>query len=125
MKIFDITIFGITIAPAYYALMYILAFVVAWFFVKKFFKFRDKTHLDELFFYVGLGVIFGGRFGYVVLYNFSYYLSHPLEIFAVWEGGMSFHGGLLGVIIATCIFAKKFSYKFWSIIDILAVITPI
>lgn len=125
MKIFEITILDVTIAPTYYALMYILGFIVAWFFVKRFFTFRDKTHLDELFFYVGLGIIIGGRLGYVLLYNFSYYTSHPLQIFAVWEGGMSFHGGLLGVILATCIFAKKFSYKFWSIIDILAVITPI
>lgn len=125
MKIFEITLFGVTIAPTYYALMYILAFVVAWFFVKKFFTFKKSEHLDELFFLVGLGVIFGGRLGYVLLYNFSHYISHPLEIFMIWQGGMSFHGGLVGVILAVLFFAKKFDYPFWKVIDILAVITPI
>ncbi len=92
---------------------------------KNFFQFKKPEHLDELFFLLWLGVILGGRIGYILLYNFSYYISEPLKIFAIWEGWMSFHGGLLGVILATYYFSKKFDYKFWNVIDILAVITPV
>lgn len=125
MKIFEITLFDITIAPTYYALMYILGFIAAWFFLKKFFIFREKEHLDDLFFLIGVGVIFGGRLGYVLFYNLAFYLENPLKIFAIWEGGMSFHGGLLGVIFATFYFAKSREYKFWNLMDHLAVIAPI
>lgn len=124
MKIFEITLFGITIAPTYYALMYILGFIFAWFFLKKFVKWKTPNDLDELIFLVGLGVIIGGRIGYVILYNLDFYLSHPLKIFAVWEGGMSFHGGLIGVILAAIFFSKKFWYNIWNILDKLAIVTP-
>ena len=107
MKIFELTIGGITIAPTYYALMYVLGFVAGFFFLKKFFTWKKMSDLDDFIFAVGLGVILGGRLGFVILYDLSFYLSHPLEIFAIWKGGMSFHGGLIGVILATIIFAKK------------------
>lgn len=125
MKIFEITLFGINIAPTYYALMYILGFIAAWFFLKKFFSFHKKEHLDDLFFLLGMGVILGGRLWYVLFYNLAFYLDNPLKIFAIWEGGMSFHGGLLGVIFATFYFSKTRKYQFWNLIDHLAVITPI
>lgn len=63
--------------------------------------------IEDLFAYVAFGVILGGRFGYVFFYKFDYYISNPVEIFQVWQGGMSFHGGLLGVIIAILIFAMR------------------
>lgn len=125
MKIFELTIGGITIAPTYYALMYVLGFVAGFFFLKKFFVWKKMSDLDDFIFAVGLGVILGGRLGFVILYDLSFYLSHPLEIFAIWKGGMSFHGGLIGVILATIIFAKKSGYRFWQLIDSLAVIVPV
>lgn len=125
MKIFEISLFGVTLAPTYYALMYILGFMAGYYFLSKNFTFRGKDHLDDLFFSVGLGVILGGRLGYVLFYNLPYYLAHPAKILAVWEGGMSFHGGLLGVMVATWLFAKIKKYSFWSLIDHLAVITPV
>lgn len=76
MKIFEISIFGLTIAPTYYALMYILGFIAAWFFMKKFFTFKNPKDLDDLFFFIGLGVILGGRLGYVIFYNLPYYLEN-------------------------------------------------
>lgn len=125
MKIFEITIFGITFSPTYYALMYILWFIFAWIFMKKFYQFHKKEHLDDLFFLIGLWVILWWRFGYVFFYNFSFYLENLWEIFAIWKWGMSFHGGLLWVIVSVFIFAKKYNYSFWGIIDYLAVIAPV
>ena len=71
-----------------------------------------------------LGIIFGGRLGYVCFYNFGYFLHHPLEIFAIWQGGMSFHGGLLGVILAMWIFAKKYKINYLKMMDVVAVAAP-
>lgn len=99
MKIFEISLFGITFAPTYYALMYIIGLFVGAFFMKKFFSWKSAKHLDELFWYIGLGIIIGGRLGYVFLYNFHWYLEHLNEIFAIWKGGMSFHGGFIGVLL--------------------------
>ena len=72
-----------------------------------------------------LGVIIGGRFGYILFYNLAYYLSNPLKIFAVWEGGMSFHGGLIGVIIALLLFSKKYKIKFLQLTDVITSIAPV
>ncbi len=66
----------------------------------------------DLVFYVAVGAVLGGRLGYVLFYNATYYLSNPIEIFSVWTGGMSFHGGLLGVIVAVLIFARRFNTSF-------------
>lgn len=114
-----------TIAPTWYALMYILGFVAAWCFLKKYQHFRDTDDLDTLFFFAGLGVILGGRLGYVLLYEFEWYLANPLEILAIWKGGMSFHGGLLGVIFAVWLFSRRYRYEFWRLIDTIAVIVPV
>ena len=90
------------IAVHWYGLMYLIGFVAAWVLA----RWRAKktglwtvTQINDLIFYCALGVIIGGRLGYVLFYNLSFYLSHPLHIFAVWDGGMSFHGGFIGVVV--------------------------
>ena len=83
-----------------------------------------KQELDDFFTWIILGVIIGGRLGYVLFYNLPFFIAHPLEIFAVWHGGMSFHGGLIGVITAVCCFARTWPRRL-KILDILAVVAPI
>ncbi|WP_435627677.1 prolipoprotein diacylglyceryl transferase [Candidatus Ferrigenium straubiae] len=80
--------------------------------------------LDDLLFYGVLGVILGGRLGYVLFYKASYYLAHPLEILAVWQGGMSFHGGFLGVLIAMAWFARKHNLRWLQLTDFIAPLVP-
>ncbi len=123
------SIFGLDIR--WYALAYIAAFVVGYFAFHYFMTGKDeniklsKKQIDDLLTYVILGVILGGRLGYVLFYNLSFFIMHPLEIFAVWHGGMSFHGGLIGVIVATLLFSKKENLNALRILDILALIAPI
>jgi phosphatidylglycerol:prolipoprotein diacylglycerol transferase len=76
-------------------------------------------------FFGALGVILGGRFGYVVFYQAAYFIEHPLEIFAVWQGGMSFHGGFLGVLIAMVFFSRKYQKSWMNIMDFVAPLVPI
>ena len=115
----------------WYALAYIAAFVVGYFVFRNLinrptamFK-MSKNQLDDLLTAIVLGVILGGRLGYVLFYNLGYFIWHPLEIFALWHGGMSFHGGLLGVIVAVFLFAKKHKFNPWSVLDVMAVVAPI
>ena len=95
----------------WYSLAYIFGFLIGWLYIKNFLTkdLREKTLIDDFITYLILGVIIGGRLGYVIFYNFFYYLSHPFEIFYIWQGGMSFHGGLLGVCLATYIFTQKYN----------------
>ena len=79
---------------------------------------------DNLLTYLIIGVIFGGRLGYVLFYNFGYYTSHPLDIFRVWDGGMSFHGGFLGVIVAVYYYALVNRLALWSLADLIALASP-
>lgn len=81
--------------------------------------------LEDVIFYSVLGVVLGGRLGYVLFYKFDYYLAHPLEIFYLWEGGMSFHGGLIGVIVVMVLFARKKGVSFFTISDFLAPLIPL
>lgn len=83
------------------------------------------TILDDVLFYGVLGVILGGRLGHVLFYQFSYYLTHPLEIFAIWQGGMSFHGGLIGVLLAMFFLAHKYQLKWLTVTDFIAPLVPI
>jgi phosphatidylglycerol---prolipoprotein diacylglyceryl transferase len=80
--------------------------------------------VEDLLFYGVLGVVIGGRLGYVLFYKPEYYLSHPLEVFAVWKGGMAFHGGLLGVIAAMAWFARSRGRGFLSVMDLIAPCVP-
>ena len=84
----------------------------------------DAKQLDDLLFYGVLGVILGGRLGYVLFYKFSYYAGHPLEIFALWQGGMSFHGGFLGVLVALTWFAHKNRLRWFQLTDFIAPLVP-
>ena len=84
----------------------------------------DKKLLDDLLFYGVLGVILGGRLGYVLFYKASYYLDHPLEILAVWQGGMSFHGGFLGVLVAMVWLAYKKNLRWLQLTDFIAPLVP-
>jgi len=81
--------------------------------------------LDDALFFGALGVILGGRLGYVVFYQSTYFLQHPLEIFALWQGGMSFHGGFLGVLVAMVFFSRKYHKPWLSIMDFVAPLVPI
>jgi phosphatidylglycerol:prolipoprotein diacylglycerol transferase len=85
----------------------------------------DDKFLDDLLFYGVLGVVFGGRFGEILFYNPGFYFSHPSKILAVWEGGMSFHGGFLGVLIAMAIFARQRKINWLQLMDFIAPLVPI
>ncbi|MDD3793565.1 MAG: prolipoprotein diacylglyceryl transferase [Candidatus Gracilibacteria bacterium] len=104
--------------------MYALSFIVGYYILYK----RDaidRDKLDDLFLYIFLGVVLGGRFGYIFFYDFSNYLSNPVDIIKVWEGGMSFHGGVLGVILAMIIFSKKYKIGFLKLADQITLVLPI
>lgn len=90
-------------------------------------KWHGWTHqmLDDALFFGALGVILGGRLGYVLFYQPTYFMQHPAEILAVWQGGMSFHGGFLGVLAAMWIFARKYRLKWLCIMDFVAPLVPI
>lgn len=85
----------------------------------------DARGLEDLLFYGVLGVILGGRLGYVLFYKPEYFLAHPLEILAVWQGGMSFHGGMLGVIAASWLFCRRSGRPFWPVMDFVAPLVPL
>ncbi|MBO4480598.1 MAG: prolipoprotein diacylglyceryl transferase [Alphaproteobacteria bacterium] len=122
------SVFGLPVR--WYALAYIAAFVVGYFLLKRMMRSDkcaiklSKKELDDLLTWVILGVIIGGRLGYVLFYNLSFFISHPLEIFAVWHGGMSFHGGLIGVIIAAFLCGRSWS-RGLKILDLLSIVAPI
>ena len=111
----------------WYSLSYIFGIIFAWLYCKKF-LIKDEKILnlfDDLISYIIIGIILGGRLGYVIFYNFSYYSKNLLEIFMIWEGGMSFHGGLIGVIIATYIFSKKNNINSFFFLDLISMSAPI
>ena len=111
----------------WYSLSYIFGIVFAWVYCKKV-LIKDKKILelfDDLITYLIIGVILGGRFGYIIFYNLEYYLNNLFEIFMIWEGGMSFHGGLIGVIIATYIFSKINKINTFSFLDLISMSAPI
>jgi len=93
----------------WYSLAYIIGIILGWLYCKKkLIQDRELSILfDDFVTYLIIGIILGGRLGYVLFYNLEYYLKHPSEIFMVWNGGMSFHGGLIGVVIAAHLFSKK------------------
>ena len=117
----------LTFEVRWYSLSYIAGIVLAWIYIKKFIlkETEYSKYIDDLISYVIIGVIIGGRLGYVILYNFEYYISNPLEILMIWTGGMSFHGGVLGVIISTYLFCKKNKLSTFYFLDIISLSAPI
>lgn len=117
------------VAIHWYGLMYVIAFAGCWWLA----RYRTRlAHVDltkedvsDLLFYVALGVILGGRLGYVLFYAFPELLDDPISLFRIWEGGMSFHGGLLGVIVAIALYARKTQRRFWYMADFVCVPVPI
>ena len=117
------------VALRWYGLMYLLGFAAVWWLGRK----RAATQqpnwsdneLSDMVFYGAIGAVLGGRIGYVLFYNFSAFASDPLYLLRIWEGGMAFHGGLLGVLVAMVLFARKTGRSFISITDFLAPLCPI
>ncbi len=112
----------------WYGMMYLLGFSSAWLLgiwrVKKS-KDWDKEQVGDLILYGALGAVLGGRVGYILFYKLEDYLAQPLDIFRVWEGGMSFHGGLLGVLVAVWLFGRKTRKSFFEVSDFVAPLVPI
>ena len=111
----------------WYSLAYILGIVIGWILCKKIFikKSDISEKFDDYITYLIIGVIIGGRIGYIVFYNFSYYLDNFLDIFKIWQGGMSFHGGILGVIVSSYIFAKKNNQNPFFYLDQVSLVAPV
>ncbi len=128
---FDPVIFSLgPVAVRWYGLMYVLAFV-AFVVLGKLRARRGLSHgvteagVDDMLLYGVLGVILGGRLGYVLFYKPAYYASHPLEILQIWAGGMSFHGGFLGVLVAVWIFCAKRNLRWITTMDFVAPLVPL
>ena len=111
----------------WYSLSYIFGIILAWIYCKKFLIREEKilNLFHDLISHIIIGVILGGRLGYVIFYNLDYYLNNILEILIIWKGGMSFHGGLAGVIIATYIFSKKNKINTFLFLDLISISAPI
>ena len=120
-------------AVRWYSLAYIAGILIGWWLGKKILIFRFKNSnyqfnlniFDDLITYLIISIIIGGRVGYIIFYNLDYYLTIPLEMIKIWEGGMSFHGALAGIIIGTYSFTKKREIKFLYMLDIIACVAPI
>jgi phosphatidylglycerol:prolipoprotein diacylglycerol transferase len=134
-ELFSFAIGGFEFALRWYALAYIAGLVIGWRLVVALMR-RPRlwpgdsapmtpAQVEELLTAVILGVILGGRIGYVLFYNPGYYLQHPVEALYIWQGGMSFHGGFLGVVVAALIFARRHAVPRLQLADALAVATPV
>jgi len=113
----------------WYGLMYLIGFAAVWILGKKraeqpWSSIKPEA-IEDLVTYGALGVILGGRIGYILFYNFSQFINNPIMLFKIWQGGMSFHGGMLGVFIAMWIFAKKQNCTMFQLTDIIAPLAPI
>ncbi|MFK5985350.1 MAG: prolipoprotein diacylglyceryl transferase [Pseudomonadota bacterium] len=112
----------------WYGLSYLAAFMGSWLLL----QYRAKNQaadvkvkqIDDLIFYAAVGVILGGRIGYTLFYNFDYFIQNPFVLFQIWNGGMSFHGGLIGVLVAMWLYARKIQLDFFQLTDFIAVVVP-
>jgi phosphatidylglycerol:prolipoprotein diacylglycerol transferase len=116
------------LAVRWYGLMYLAGFFIGWWLglrrIAGGLSPITRAQLDDLLFLIVLGVILGGRLGYVLFYKPGYYASHPLEIVAIWQGGMSFHGGLLGVMLAMVFAARRHQVDWLRLMDFIAPLIP-
>ena len=120
-----IQIFSIEIR--WYSLAYVIGILFGWFLSKRIFI-KDpllKEKFDDYITYLIIGIIIGGRLGYVLLYNPNYYLNNLIDVFKIWQGGMSFHGGLVGVIAMSVLFAKKNDQDSFIYLDVVSIVAPI
>lgn len=117
------------VAVRWYSMAYLLGIIFGWVMLKCNVKKNNlalsETNIEDLIFYVTLGIILGGRLGYVLFYGQDVYWHNPLQIFAIWHGGMSFHGGIIGVILAIWYFARKIHYPFLGLTDLVVLYAPI
>jgi len=111
----------------WYSLAYIAGILIGWILAKKIFikDLEINKKFDDYIIYLIIGIIIGGRLGYILIYNFNYYIHNLLDIFKIWEGGMSFHGGLIGIIFASITFAKNNNQNSFLYMDIVALVAPI
>lgn len=132
--IFSISLGSFTFALRWYAMAYIVGILIGWWLMVKVAETPrfwpgespiNREQIDEFMTWVILGIILGGRLGYVIFYEPAKYLASPIDIIKVWQGGMAFHGGLLGVVIAAIIFARRHRIAMMSLADLLAIGTPI
>jgi len=132
-EIYSFEIFGLTLALRWYALAYIAGLLIGWRLILRLIATArlwpkgapmQAEQVERLLTWVILGVIIGGRTGFVLFYQPGYYLANPGQILRVWEGGMSFHGGFLGVVVATLIFCRREAIPMLSAADLMAVATP-
>ena len=111
----------------WYSLAYIFGILLGWILCKKIFisDLKLKEKFDDFITYIILGIIIGGRLGYVFFYNFNYYSNNLIDVFKIWQGGMSFHGGLIGIIVVSIWFSKKNNQNAFSYLDIISIVAPI
>ncbi|MEW6352258.1 MAG: prolipoprotein diacylglyceryl transferase [Thermodesulfobacteriota bacterium] len=113
----------------WYGLMYLVAFVVGYFLIRADLARRGgpvpSACADDVVFHMILGVLLGGRIGYVLIYNLPHYLAHPQEVFAIWQGGMSFHGGMIGMIVMGYLYARRHGVALLELADVVVLAAPI
>ena len=111
----------------WYSLAYIAGILLGWLIAKKLFLKNSEINknFDDYITYLIIGIILGGRIGYVLFYNFGFYSNNLIDILKVWEGGMSFHGGIIGIVITSIVFAKKNNQNTFLYLDIVALVAPI
>ena len=122
------------VAIRWYGIAFATTFAFGWWYINALLKRPQlwgnahnpdlQSKIDDLIVYIIIGIILGGRLGHVIFYQLEQYLSNPLEIFAIWKGGMSFHGGLIGTVIAILIFAKRSGVEKWTVGDLIAACSP-
>lgn len=113
----------------WYGITYLIGFAAVWWLGRRRARMSqglwNDDKISDMVFYGALGAVLGGRIGYTLFYGMGNFLNDPLMIFRVWEGGMSFHGGFLGVLVAMVLFARKYNKRFFDVMDFLAPLTPI
>ena len=110
----------------WYSLAYIVGILLGWYLAKKIFIISSISNkFDDYITHIIIGLILGGRLGYVIFYNFDYYQNNFTDIFKIWQGGMSFHGSVIGIIIASILFSKKNNDNVFEYLDIVALVSPI
>jgi len=117
------------LAVSWYSLSYVVGIVLGWFYILKLIEKKytnlEKQHIDDFISWIIIGIIIGGRLGYVLFYDPVKYISNPIEILKTYEGGMSFHGGIIGFAIASILFTRKNNIKFFTLVDATAAAAPI